>query len=175
MIELAMKALRTKTRRSLGARRLKVFMLMLSIPYICLLSGCISDQANMKQLSDAMDRADCLARKSEYEAVMNAFIEKSRAHDVDGMLGLTSNITVEKAGGLAKIRELYLQNTIPKLCEYKHEIPGGNAKAGRDDFGYYAWRFRRIFQSDNGQQRKIQFAVSKENSRLVMSFLGIWK
>jgi hypothetical protein len=146
---------------------------LLSFAMLCaaLLSSCVSGKADMERILAAMDQQD----SREHEKIMRSFIEKAQKDDVDGMIALTSKITIKQIGGEEKERALYRGDTIPALKIFRTIAPGGESTFGADNAGHYGWKFKRTFVADDGRTANLQFTILREDVALIIAYFGLWE
>jgi hypothetical protein len=134
-------------------------------------SGCTSD----KDYFDRLERSLTYSARTEFEQVMLSFIADAEGGDVDGMLALTSNVTIQQAGGLEKIREFYRTNLVPTFKRFPNLVLGGTETFGKDEYGKARWTFKRIFRSADGREARLQFGVEFEEAKEVVFSVEPWK
>ena len=141
-----------------------------------LMQGCVSGQADMQRISDAING------RQEYEGTMRRFLIRGRFGDLDGMLALTSKITIKLAGGEGKKRELFKSELIPALTRFRNLAPGGSSIPGKDEYGHPAWSFKETMVADDGKELKMEFTVTREDNeltgeigQLVVAYFGPWR
>lgn len=109
-----------------------------------------------------------------FEQVMRSFIKCAHNGDIDGMVALTSKVTINQAG-LAKLKELYAKDTAPVLKMFPEMSYGGNFDYVNDVKDATGWVFKKTFTSAEGKTVKLQFTVLKEQGKIAVSSFGVWK
>jgi hypothetical protein len=140
------------------------------IPVIAFVAGCASGADEMAKIVQIMERDD----PAVFEKAMRGFVDCALKGDVDGMISLTSKVTIAQAG-LEALREHYAKDTIPALKRYPKMSDGGRVDYIRDEFGSTGWAYKKVFTSPVGKEAKFQFIVLKEQGIVGVSSFGLWK
>ena len=122
---------------------------------------------------DKMTKAFAEDNPAEFEAVMDSFIAKARSSDLDGMVALTSNVTI-KMFGLEKLKEFYSKDTMPAIKTCKTFSKGMNIthvtkKQTKTGPG---WVYIRPCTLENGETFLMRFVILKEDGRIALTTTG---
>ncbi|MCV6627546.1 MAG: hypothetical protein OIF38_15720 [Cellvibrionaceae bacterium] len=142
----------------------------LIIIFICHASIAVGQQADMDNIIRALEQDP----PEKFEAVMKAFIERAQAGDAEGMISLSSHVTIAKIG-MNKLRAHYQKDTIPvlKACT-EISYGGNNIHVGGEQFGTGAgWVFEKSCLVKDGKDLSLRFIVLKENGRIALTSFGL--
>ncbi|MBI5820715.1 MAG: ankyrin repeat domain-containing protein [Verrucomicrobia bacterium] len=124
----------------------------------------------MKMILRVMQRDDPAA----FEQVMRSFIKCAHNGDIDGMVALTSKVTITQTG-LEKLKEHYAKDTMPALKMFPKMSDGGNVDYINDGKDATGWLFKKTFTSPEGKTVKLQFTVLKEQGKIGVSSFDLWE
>ena len=140
------------------------------IPIIAFLAGCTSGADEMAKIVQVMERDD----PAMFEKVMRSFVDCALKDDIDGMIALTSKVTIAQTG-LAELKEHYAKDTVPALKLFPKMSDGGQVDYVSDGKGNTGWVYKKIFTAKNGKEAKFQFDVLKEQGVIGVGSFGLWK
>lgn len=145
-----------------------VFSLVLLTVF--LVAGCASGQEDMARMVQMLERDD----PAKFEPVMRSFVTCALQSDIEGMISLTSKVTIQEIG-LKKLKEHYANDTVPVLKRFPIMSKSGDVFYVDDRKGTTGWTYRENFASTDGKKVKIQFVVLKEQGVIGISSVGLWK
>ena len=110
----------------------------------------------------------------KYEAVMHAFVESAKSGDIDKMVALTSEVTIDKMG-IDALKSHYTKDTIPALKACVKISEGGDivhidksqAKTGA------GWVYYKTCTFGDNETVGIRFVILKENGRIALTSFGL--
>lgn len=111
---------------------------------------------------------------AKFEPVMRRFVAFAIAGDAEGMISLTSKVTIQQTG-IEKLRQLYLADTIPAIQLFPRMLNSGRVHYVDDRKGTTGWAYKQDFMSAAGKKAKIQFVVLREQGEICVSSVGLWK
>ncbi|MGH9411823.1 MAG: ankyrin repeat domain-containing protein [Vicinamibacterales bacterium] len=129
--------------------------------------------AKSVKVLDRLDPATSLG-DPEFERVMHAFVERALKGDVDGMVALTSKVTIAQTG-LADLKAHYATDTMLGLQAFPTIAPGSRAAFARDENSAPCWVYQMVFVSPKGEDAKIQFIVVKEAGVIGVGSIDLWQ
>lgn len=148
---------------------MKTYIILLSLAFTMLSSGCTSGAKDAARIATMMNQ-------SGHESVMRDFINKAKEDDVDGMIAITSKLTIKEMGGIENMRTHYIADTIPSLKAIQSILPeDDSSKCTRDNHGHYGWALRKTVISASGKKVHLQFTVFREDGKLVIAYFGLWE
>ncbi|MDD2763926.1 MAG: hypothetical protein PHE83_08150 [Opitutaceae bacterium] len=145
-----------------------VFGLLLPVTFF--FTGCVAGPKDMDRMVQMLERDD----PAKFEPVMHSFVACALNDDIDGMIALTSKVTIKEIG-LAKLREHYAKDTVPVLKRFPKMSKSGSVFYVDDGRGTTGWTYREDFTSQDGKKAKIQFVVLKEQGVIGIGSVGLWK
>lgn len=126
-----------------------------------------SDMENMNKLMNK-DNPD------EYEAVMHSFIESTKAADVEKMIAITSQVTIDQMG-MDALKNYYLKDTIPALKACHSISDGGDIiHVDKSESGTGSgWVYRKTCTYGESKTVQIQFIILNEDGRIALASFGL--
>lgn len=123
-----------------------------------------------------MERLDSKEQDGEamFEKVMLSYVDCGLKGDVEGMVALTSKVTIAQMG-LAQLKEHYAKDAIIALKKYPKMLAGGRVDYLGEENGSAGWLYRKVFVSPAGKEVKFQFVVLKEQGVIGVGSFGLWK
>ena len=109
-----------------------------------------------------------------FERVMKTFVDRATRGDVEGMVSLTSKVTIAQMG-LEPLKQHYANDVVTTLKAFPKMTAGGRADPVDDGKGTAGWVFKKVFAGANGDEAKMQFIVLKEQGRIGVGYVGSWK
>ena len=111
---------------------------------------------------------------SKFEAVMQSFVQNAKSDNVEKMIALTSQVTIDKVG-IDSLKAHYIKDTIPVLKACKKNSEGGDAiHISKAETGTGpGWVYRKTCTYGEGKIIQIQFIVLNENGRIVITSFGL--
>jgi hypothetical protein len=108
-----------------------------------------------------------------FEAVMHLFINYAKAGDIDKMIELTSQITIDDSG-IDVIKNHYQQDTIPSLKQCHTISKGGKTiHVSEEESGTGAgWIYHKTCSYADNKSVPVQFVILRENDRNVLASFG---
>ena len=138
------------------------------------LAGCFSGQSDMVRIQRVIANDPALDEFPKYSEVMSRWLHCAWNNDIDGMIALTSKITIEQEG-IEKLRKLYTEDSAPALQRFRIYKKGGECKYVADGKGTTGWIFNPVWTSADGKVGKFQFTVLKEDGVIKVSSFGLQK
>jgi hypothetical protein len=153
---------------------------MALIPAVALLPGCASSpktppatESNAGEMGGTT-KAIVADNPAPYEDVVRAFVTCAIKNDVEGMVALTSKVTIAQLG-VENLKKTYVRDTVPTLRYFPIMTGGGRADYVNDGKGANGWLFRRVYRSPAGGTANFQFVVLKEQDAIHIGSFGLWK
>ena len=109
-----------------------------------------------------------------FERVMKTFVDRGSRGDLEGMVSLTSKVTIAQMG-LEPLKGHYAKDIVGTLKGFPKMAEGGRADPVDDGKGTAGWVFKKVFTAANGDEAKVQFIVLKEQGRIGVGYVGFWK
>lgn len=146
---------------------------LLLVASFLLAGGCTTSH------SDASKPAKPAAKETKenpavFERVMKTFVDRATRGDVEGMVSLTSKVTIAQMG-LEPLKQHYVNDVVTTLKAFPKMTGGGRADPVDDGKGTAGWVFKKVFSGVNGEEAKVQFIVLKEQGRIGVGYVGSWK
>jgi hypothetical protein len=136
----------------------------------------LGPQAARAQFSDMAKVIQVLEKDppGEYVAVMKRLVACAEKGDVDGMIALTSPVTIEQFGR-EKLRAFYEKDTMIVLRLFPSMSEGGNQRHVDDGDAGSGWIFEKWFSSKDGKKVPLRFTVLRERGEVRVSYIGLWQ
>lgn len=109
-----------------------------------------------------------------FEKVMRSYVDCALKGDVDGMVALTSKVTVAQMG-LENLKQHYVTDTVPALKLFPKMLGGGQVDYVSGGKGNTGWIYKKVFVSPDGRKANFQFDVLKEQGVIGVGSFGLWK
>ncbi len=133
-------------------------------------AGCAAGPKDMDRMVQMLERDD----PAKFEPVMHSFVACALNDNIDGMVALTSKVTIKEIG-LEKLKEHYAKDTVPVLKRFPKMSKSGSVFYVDDGKGTTGWTYWEDFTSLEGKKAKIQFVVLKEQGVIGIGSVGLWK
>ncbi|WP_346331069.1 hypothetical protein [Prosthecobacter sp. SYSU 5D2] len=124
--------------------------------------SCVAGKRDMERVLKVMQQEN----PADYERVFKSFVRHASQGDADAMVALTSEVTVARMGGRAKLKEHYKQNMIPAFKAFPIMSPGGESHYLPPEKDSVGWTFVRTFKSRHGEERRFEIFVLKEQGQI---------
>jgi hypothetical protein len=151
-------------------KKIHSLTIVLLLPLAAVLSSCTSGADEMANIVKVIERDD----PAMFEKVMRSFVDCALKDDIDGMIALTSKVTIAQTG-LAELKEHYAKDTVPALKLFPKMSGGGQVDYVSDGKGNTGWVYKKIFTAADGKEVKFQFDVLKEQGVIGVGSFGLWK
>ncbi len=146
--------------------RVKVLVIVL---FLVLLNGCVSGKADLDNMVRLMNQDP----PEKYTAVLNEFFSFALEGDVEGMLSITSDVTIKNIG-LNKITNLYINDISPGIRGCGSLLPGGeisHVKKYQSGTGS-GWAYEKSCSASKDSNARVVFIVLKEDKGIVVTYVG---
>ena len=133
---------------------------------VLLIQSCASGKSDLDEMLRVMEQDD----PQKFEKVMTDFVDSARQGDVERMISLTSNVTIEKMGR-EKLKKHYQNDISPGLKACKSISSGGDIiHVDKHETGTGSgWVYRKTCITQKDKPVRIQFIVLNENGRIALT------
>jgi hypothetical protein len=150
-------------RQRLNSKMLAI--LILAFSQFCTSGFAHAQQAEMQSIEQALK---IRVSKAEANVLKQQFVYAARKADVEGMMEITSLITLQTAGE-EEIRRIYTEAYIPRFQIFNKDADECEAAEIADPDGTNGWAFICKLTSDQAETMYMQLTVLRENKWAVAS------
>lgn len=137
---------------------------------VVVVSGCATKSGETAKTPKVVEKESPVM----FERVMKTFVDRGARGDIDGMVSLTSKVTIAQMG-MEPLKDHYAKDIVGTLKGFPKMAEGGRTDPVDDGKGTAGWVFKRVFTAANGEEAKVQFIVLKEQGRIGVGYVGFWK